>query len=126
MEAAPVQVLLGDELLEARQVLGTQPGEVVDELIERRIGVAIGVGEPAELLERQFGAVLEDALRSIDPIGQPACDEVTDDVVRAPAVLGNVGRIGPRFGQPGQQCAQQLRGASQQVGRFADEFRSRG
>ena len=72
---------------------------MLDQLVEARIGIALGMGESVELLERQRGAVLQDALRPLDPVGQLAGDEVPDDVVRAPAVLGDVGRIGPGVGQ---------------------------
>ena len=67
MQAAPVEVLFTDQLGQAGQVLGAEAGEVLDEVVEGRIGVALGVGEPVEPIERNRRAVLEDAFAYVRP-----------------------------------------------------------
>jgi hypothetical protein len=95
MQSSAIEVAFGDEVRQPREVLGPEASEVLNELVEGRIGVAVGVREAVELRERDRRTALQDALRAIDPVGQLAGDEVPHHVVRTPAVGGHIGRIGP-------------------------------
>ena len=78
--------------------------------------------EAVEPIEWHVRAVLEDALRALDPVGQLAGDQVPDDVPRTPAVLGHIRRVGPLVGQADEEGTEQLGCPTQQVGRRADDL----
>jgi hypothetical protein len=89
MEAATVEFRLDHERHESVEVLRTKPTEPLDELVERGIGIALDMREAIERLERPRGAVAQDPLRARDPVVQLGADEMTDDIVRSPAVRDN-------------------------------------
>jgi arylformamidase len=121
MQSAPVEILFGGKLLEPREVLGSQTREVLDELVEGGIGVAVSMRESVEPLEGHGCAVLEDPLRALDPVGQLTGDQVADHVFRPPSVIGDVGRVGPGLGNALQEDAKQVRRPPQEIGRLTDE-----
>src|SRR6266542_1628638 len=78
VQPALVEVRIGDQLRQHRQVVGAQSRELLDERVEGDAAIALQHGEAVETVEGNRGPRLEDPSRARDPIGLLARDEVTD------------------------------------------------
>ncbi len=124
MGAASIEIRVRDEPIEALEIGRAQLREPVEQLVERRAAIAIEHLEPVKGVERPLRAVLEDALRALDPVRLLTGDEMADDVAWAPAARG-VGGIGPGVWQVAKEDVEQPRRPPQQVRRVGDERRHR-
>ena len=120
MEAAPVEVRVRDQRVEARKVLRAQAREPLDEVVERRVGITVDVRETVERVEYPRCAVLDDAFRAGDPVLELGADEMADDVPWTPAAF-DIGCVRPAVWQPDQQGTEHLGGPAQQVAVVREE-----
>ena len=121
VQARTVEVVVRCQRVELREVVRPQLREPVNQRVERRVHVALHVGEAVERVECRGRAVLEDQLRSRDPVGELAADQVADHITRAPAIR-DVGCGRPGLGQPCKERSQHNRRPLQQVPRVAEEI----
>jgi len=91
MLPSPLQVLrLQIQLLQSSQILLSQPGEIVQELLHRLFLILIQLGKAVKGIKRPRFAVLDNDPQPRHPVGALTENQVAHDVEHAPGIVSFV------------------------------------